>query len=123
MQITLDAVEKANDAFVEAWNSGKIEEACQLYAEDARYVTPKGITLGKQEIIERYLANIRDRKAMGQLSLYIIDFRLPPSSEGKIAHVISHWKLNNQGTVSEGFVVEVFELVGDELRITQDVSM
>ncbi|MEM7051497.1 MAG: polysaccharide deacetylase family protein [Acidobacteriota bacterium] len=52
----------------DAWNRGDLETFTRSYAEDARFVSPSGLTLGRAEVLARYQRRYPDRSAMGHLT-------------------------------------------------------
>ena len=50
-----------------AWNRGDLEAFCGVYADDAVFVSPTGVTKGRAEVLARYRKRYPDQKAMGQL--------------------------------------------------------
>src|SRR3954470_137532 len=59
----------------EAWNRGDLEAVTAVYAADASFLTPTGFTQGRRQVLEHYRRRYPDRKAMGTLSLEIIEVR------------------------------------------------
>src|SRR6266850_2434740 len=57
----------------DAWNRGDIEAFCSVYADDATFLSPAGVTNGRQAVIDRYRSRYPDQAAMGQLSLEILE--------------------------------------------------
>jgi uncharacterized protein (TIGR02246 family) len=72
-----------------AWNAGDLKSFCAVYVDDAVFVTPNGITRGRQQVLERYAKKYPDKKAMGTLSFVFEDVRV----DGAAASVIAQWKL------------------------------
>jgi ketosteroid isomerase-like protein len=65
-----------------AWNRGDLRAFVSSYAEDAVFVSPSGITRGRQAVLDRYLAKYGEKPAtMGTLSLDILDIRLARGNE------------------------------------------
>lgn len=89
----------------EAWSRGDLEVFCSVYADDAVFVSTKGLTRGRQEILDRYRRRYPDRGAMGTLSLDLLEFNpargveismLGDSRPGSIhgASVVARWTLS-----------------------------
>ncbi|MES1245441.1 MAG: polysaccharide deacetylase family protein [Acidobacteriota bacterium] len=66
---------------VEAWNRGDVEAFTAGYAEDAAFLSPSGLTRGRDEVLARYRKRYPDRKAMGRLSLEPIEMRPAAGTE------------------------------------------
>lgn len=110
----------------DAWNRGDLVAFCAVYAEDAAFVTPKGLTRGRATILERYRTSYPDRAAMGRLALEIVEAR--PVPEGTAAplacSVVARWRLALAGGVEKsGLTLLVFEKVAGAWRIVHDASM
>lgn len=58
-----------------AWNRGDLPAFCSVYAEDATFVSPSGLTHGREQVLARYRKRYPDQTAMGQLSLEILEIR------------------------------------------------
>jgi peptidoglycan/xylan/chitin deacetylase (PgdA/CDA1 family) len=59
-----------------AWNRGDLLGFCAHYAEDAAFVSPTGVSRGRDDVLRRYKARYKDRSAMGELSLEPVELRL-----------------------------------------------
>lgn len=66
---------------VEAWNRGDLEAFTASYAEDATFLSPSGLTRGRDEVLARYRKRYPDRKAIGRLSLEPIEMRPAAGTE------------------------------------------
>ncbi|HEV8266811.1 MAG TPA: polysaccharide deacetylase family protein [Thermoanaerobaculia bacterium] len=55
-----------------AWNRGDMAAFCSVYVDDALFLTPSGVTRGRQTILERYLKRYPDAAARGTLSFEIL---------------------------------------------------
>jgi peptidoglycan/xylan/chitin deacetylase (PgdA/CDA1 family)/ketosteroid isomerase-like protein len=118
-----------------AWNRGDLETFCSVYADDAAFVTPKGLTRGRAEVLHRYRASYPDTAAMGQLSFEFLEVRpvrgrevslLGDARPGRIHGVtlIARWMLTAaDGTARSGLTLLVLHRAGDTWRIVQDASM
>jgi hypothetical protein len=113
-----------------AWNGGDLEAFTSVYAEDAAFLTPKGITRGREEVLRRYRESYPDRETMGRLELEVLEMRpangieismLGDARPGRVhgITVAARWKLAE----SEGLTLIVFRYSGDRWEIVQDASM
>ena len=55
----------------DAWNRGDLEAFCSVYADDATFSSPSGLTRGREAVLERYRKRYPDSAAMGRLTLDI----------------------------------------------------
>jgi peptidoglycan/xylan/chitin deacetylase (PgdA/CDA1 family) len=88
-----------------AWNRGDLLGFCAHYAEDAAFVSPSGLTRGRDDVLRRYRARYKDRSAMGQLSLEAVELRLLHGTERSLmgdarpgafhgASLVARWTLH-----------------------------
>jgi peptidoglycan-N-acetylglucosamine deacetylase len=119
-----------------AWTRGDLEAFCSVYAEDARFLSPSGVTLGRQAIFDRYKKKFGSAKeTMGELGLEIEELRLffgdevsilgdavPSAIHGAAAAL--RWRLRwaNKPEAS-GLSLITLVPVKDGWRIVQDASM
>ena len=59
------AVEALLKTQSDAWNRGDLETFTSVYAEDASFLSPTGLTQGRQQVLERYRRRYPDKKAHG----------------------------------------------------------
>jgi uncharacterized protein (TIGR02246 family) len=103
-----------------AWNAGKLEEFCSLYEDDAVFITPSGVTRGREAVLERYRARYKDRAAMGTLSFEVLDVR----ELGETRSIAARWALKYADRPeASGYTLLVMKRHGDGWRIVQDASM
>ena len=103
-----------------AWNAGDLDGFCALYEDDAVFVTPSGVTRGRQAVLERYRARYKDRAAMGTLSFEVLDVR----ELGETRSVAARWALKYADRPeASGYTLLVMKRHGDGWRIVQDASM
>jgi uncharacterized protein (TIGR02246 family) len=116
-------------AQAEAWSRGDLEAFTAVYAEDAAFLSPSGLTRGRQQVLERYRKRYPDKAAMGKLTLEVIEARTFPA--GKTAEGVSvaaRWRLEYPGQAkrktAEGLTLVVFRRTsGGSWEIVQDASM
>jgi uncharacterized protein (TIGR02246 family) len=122
----------------DAWNRGDLETFTSVYAEDASFLSPTGLTQGRQQVLERYRRRYPDRKAMGTLSLKILEVRPAQGIEATAmgdtrpsrVHAVSvaaRWRLaypdQPDKKTAEGLTLLVLRRHGDSWEIVQDASM
>ena len=119
----------------EAWNRGDLEAFCSVYADDAAFATPKGLTRGRADVLANYRAAYPDKAAMGWLSFQFLDEKpvrgrevslLGDARPGRIHAVtlIARWSLTaTDGKTRSGLTLLVLHRTGDTWRIVQDASM
>lgn len=118
-----------------AWNRGDLEAFCSVYAEDAVFVTPKGLTQGRQAVLDRYRTSYPTRAAMGTLALDPVELREAwgfepnPLGDAQPSRVhgislVARWKLvKADGTEASGLTLLVFHRQAGRWMIVQDASM
>ncbi|MCU0291673.1 MAG: SgcJ/EcaC family oxidoreductase [Thermoanaerobaculaceae bacterium] len=118
-----------------AWNRGDLDAFCAVYADDAVFVTPKGITRGRQAVLDRYRTSYPTREAMGTLTLDPVEIREAwgfepnPLGDAQPSRVhglslVAHWKLQKaDGTEASGLTLLVFHRQAGRWLIVQDASM
>jgi uncharacterized protein (TIGR02246 family) len=114
-----------------AWSRGDLEGFTAVYAEDASFISLTGVTHGRQQVLERYRRRYPDKKAMGTLTLDVLETRTFPA-EGKPCDVRSvsvaaRWRLaypdQPEKKTAEGSTLLVLRPRGDSWEIVQDASM
>lgn len=121
-----------------AWSRGDLEAFVSVYAAEALFVSPTGLTRGRDEVLARYRRRYPDRAAMGTLTLEVIELRLTAGGEVSMlgdavpgdvhgARVVARWTLAYpEGAEREeatGLTLIVFARRGGEWRIVEDASM
>src|SRR5690348_12006781 len=59
-----------------AWNAGDLDAFCSVYADDATFVSPSGVTQGRGNVLARYKKRYPDKAAMGTLSFEFLETRV-----------------------------------------------
>jgi uncharacterized protein (TIGR02246 family) len=115
---------------VAAWNRGDLEAFTAAYDDDALFVSPSGITRGRDEVLARYRKRYPDRRAMGHLTIDVEELRLNEAGggcESRGARVLGRWTLLREGetagTAPTGPTLIVFERRDGRWRIVEDASM
>jgi uncharacterized protein (TIGR02246 family) len=115
-----------------AWNRGDLEAFTAVYAEDASFLSPNGITHGRHQVLERYRLRYPDKKAMGTLTLEVQETRMFSTGAGKSCavqgvSVAAHWRLaypdQPEKKTAEGSTLLVLRPRGGSWEIVQDASM
>lgn len=114
-----------------AWNRGDLEGFTAVYAEDASFLSPNGVTHGRQQVLERYRLRYPDKKAMGTLTLDVLETRTFPargkSCEIPSVSVAARWRLaypdQPEKKTAEGTTLLVLRPHGGSWEIVQDASM
>lgn len=132
------AVEALLKTQADAWNRGDLETFTSVYAEDASFLATTGLTRGRQQVLDRYRRRYPDQKAMGTLTLEVIEARpvqgveftaLGDARPGRVhaLSVAARWKLAYPGQpekkTAEGLTLLVLRRHGDTWEIVQDASM
>jgi uncharacterized protein (TIGR02246 family) len=104
-----------------AWSRGDLDAFCEVYADDATFVAPSGLTQGRQAVLERYRKKYVDHSGMGSLSLEIREIRMIDKSA---ASVVARWVLTwPDKPKAEGLTLLVLRQIHGAWRIVQDASM
>ena len=115
------AIAAVIDRQVQAWNRGDVEAFVSVYAEDAVFVSPTGLTRGRQAVLDRYRKRYPDKAAMGTLALEIVETRVAATGA---ASVVARWSLAYPDKpAASGLTLLVLHRSGDRWLIVQDASM
>lgn len=121
-----------------AWSRGDLEAFVRSYADDTLFVSPSGLTRGRDEVLARYRRRYPDRAAMGRLTLDVEELRLTTGPEVSMlgdarpgdvhgARVVARWTLEYPDDLSRetltGLTLIVFERRPDGWVIVEDASM
>lgn len=102
-----------------AWNRGDLEAFCAVYAEDATFVSPSGVTRGRAEILARYQKKYDTAEKRGRLSFEVLETR----TRGAAASVALRWRIERKDTEASGHSLIVLFRGESGWRIVQDASM
>jgi len=117
-----------------AWNRGDLEAFTASYAEDTMFVSPSGITRGREEVLARYRSRYRDQEEMGRLTLEPVRVRAAPGCEPvpgdsttvevRTVTMVARWRLEwPEKKAAEGLTLLVFERRDGRWVIVEDASM
>lgn len=102
------------------WNAGDLSRFMRVYADDAVYVTAKGLVRGKSAIAERYRASFANgRNSRGALSFRMLGDR---SVDATHHLLFARWILTGATATETGMTTLLFERRGEEWRIIADHS-
>jgi uncharacterized protein (TIGR02246 family) len=106
---------------VVAWNNGDLAFFCALYAEDAIFLSPSGVTRGRKAVEERYAKKYGgNKKGMGTLAIEPLETRVL----GTAVTIAAKWTLTFEGKPpASGHTLIVFERRADRWVLVQDASM
>lgn len=119
----------------EAWNQGDLEAFCAVYAEDAAFLSPTGLTRGRAQVLARYRQRYPDRKALGTLSFEFLETRLAKGIEYSAfgdalasrvhgVSVVARWTLAYPDKApATGLTLLVLHRRSDGWEIVEDASM
>ena len=117
------------------WSRGDLEAFCRVYADDTLFVSPSGLTRGREAVLARYRARYPDAAAMGTLTLEPIEVRpawgpevstLGDALPGRVhvVRVVARWTLTRKdGSAPTGLTLLVLHRRDGEWRIVEDASM
>ena len=114
------AIRQAMAASAAGWNAGDLVRFMDVYADDAVFVTPKGLLRGKEAISAKYRPSFRGTgNARGTLSFAFLEMRgLDPAH----AILFARWTLTGATTSETGMTTLVFERRGAAWKIISDHS-
>ena len=130
-----DAVQTLLAEQAAAWSRGDIDAFCSVYTNDAVFVSPSGITHGRQAVLARYRRRYPDQQTMGRLTLDVIEMHLATGTEVSMmgdarpsrvhgVSVTARWHLAREGMDdASGLTLIVLTPTSDGWRIVQDASM
>ena len=77
------------------WTAGDLDAFCSVYAQDATFLSPNGLTRGRAQILARYKRRYDTAEKRGTLSLKIVELWLVPSRDGRVnaASAVLRWHL------------------------------
>lgn len=118
----VDAVRRAIETQVAAWNRGDLDGFCALYADDALFVSPAGLTRGRALVRERYEKKYgTDKSSMGTLAIEVIEAR---AIDAGAVSVAAKWTLEWSGREpATGHTLIVFAKRDGAWHLVQDASM
>ena len=104
-----------------AWSRGDLDTFVSVYSDDCLFITPSGLTRGRQEVLDRYRERYPDRQAMGTLQLEVLETR--PAAPDGVA-VAARWVLSYPDRpASSGHTLVIFRRLAGVWQIVQDASM
>ncbi len=114
-------VEALLKAQAQDWSAGRLEAFCAVYADDALFISPQGLTRGRAAILARYDKRYRqDGAEMGTLTLDVVETRATPDG----AAVALVWRLAfSDGKTAEGHSLVTLRRGSNGWQIVQDASM
>ena len=108
------------DRQAQAWSRGDVAAFCSIYADDAVFVSPSGVTKGRAEVLARYQKQYPTPAAMGKLTLSPLDVRAGADT----VSVAAKWTLEYPDKpAATGSTVVVFRRLEGQWRIVHDASM
>ncbi|MCK6545982.1 SgcJ/EcaC family oxidoreductase [Myxococcota bacterium] len=118
-----------------AWNRGDHAAFCDVYADDASFISPSGLTSGRAAVLARYRKKYPDARAMGKLKLEVIEERAAKGTEitnlddaipsrVHAVSVVARWTLEYPDKpAATGLTQLVLHRRGEGWMIVQDASM
>ena len=114
------AIRQAMTASAAGWNAGDLVRFMEVYADDAVFVTPKGLLRGKAAISDKYRPSFRSGvNARGMLSFAFLEMR---GIDPRHAMLFARWTLTGPSTTESGMTTLMFERRGTAWRIIADHS-
>ena len=118
----VEEVRRAIETQVAAWNRGDLDGFCALYAEDALFVSPAGLTRGRALVRERYEKKYgTDKSSMGTLAIEVIEAR---ALDAGAVSVAAKWTLEwSNRDPATGHTLIVFTRRDGSWQLVQDASL
>jgi uncharacterized protein (TIGR02246 family) len=106
---------------VAAWNRGDLEAFCAVYADDAIFLSPSGVTRGRDAVLQRYRTRYPDAAARGTLTIEPLEVRTTAGG----ASLAGRWTIARKGQPdATGLTLIVLHaLPSGGFAIVQDASM
>ena len=112
-------VAAAMAASAAGWNAGDLNRFMAVYADDAIYVTAKGVVRGKAAIAAHYAPSFTNgTNSRGMLSFDMLAER---AIDARHRVLVARWTLTGK-QVQSGYTTLVFAKQGNEWRIVTDHS-
>jgi len=131
----IEEIEMLIEAQVAAWNSGDIEGFTSVYSDDCKFLSPSGLTQGRQQVLDRYRRRYPGQAAMGTLRFEFIEM-VPMTMEVRSlmgllkkegiggVTVAARWYLSYPDReAASGLTLIVFKRLAGTWQIIQDASM
>lgn len=114
------AIRQSMEVSAAGWNAGDLVRFMDVYADDAVFVTPKGLLRGKEAISAKYRPSFRGTgNARGKLSFAFLEMR---GIDPRHAMLFARWTLTGPSTTESGMTTLVFERRGAAWQIIADHS-
>jgi uncharacterized protein (TIGR02246 family) len=114
------SIRQSMEASAAGWNASDLARFMDVYADDAVFVTPKGLLPGKDAISAKYRPSFRSTgNARGTLSFAFIEMR---GIDRAHAMLFARWTLTGPTTTESGMTTLVFERRGSAWKIIADHS-
>lgn len=116
----VQAVKKALEGQISAWNKGDLETAMTFYwnSPEMLWINKNGIEKGYQEVYEMFLQDFRDRSQMGVYSyepLYL------EQVSAKAVYFVFRWKIELEGKrLMGGVSSQVWKNIGERWVVTSE---
>jgi uncharacterized protein (TIGR02246 family) len=103
-----------------AWSRGDLDAFCAVYADDAVFISPGGVTKGRAEVLARYKKRYPTPADMGKLTLAPVDVRETVDA----VSIAAKWTLEYPDKpAATGHTVVVFRRWNGQWRIVHDASL
>ena len=114
------AIREAMATSAAGWNAGDLVRFMDVYADDAVFVTPKGLLRGKDAIAAKYRPSFQGvGNVRGTLSFAFLEMR---GLDPRHAMLFARWTRNGATTTETGMTTLVFERRGAVWKIISDHS-
>lgn len=116
-----DEVTRLMQAQKEAWNRGDIAGFCAPYSDDCIFISPSGVTRGRQTVQDRYMKKYGAARAtLGRLAFDVLETR----ATAAMVTLAMRWSLAwADKPPASGHTLIVWQKLPEGWRLVQDASM
>lgn len=117
----IDEVTRLMQAQKEAWNRGDIAGFCVPYSDDCIFISPSGVTRGRQTVQDRYMKKYgAARETLGRLEFDVLETR----TTSAMVTLAMRWSLSWTGKPpASGHTLIVWQRLPGGWKLVQDASM
>ncbi|MCB9686291.1 MAG: nuclear transport factor 2 family protein [Alphaproteobacteria bacterium] len=115
----MDDPEHVLAAQVDAWNTGDLDGFCAAYAQDATYLTDRGVTRGREALLANLRQRYPDPASMGRLQVGVRQLEV----SGDLATAVVDWSVATDVDSVSGAALLGFRRTEDGWRLAWDATL
>ncbi|MCA9489640.1 MAG: nuclear transport factor 2 family protein [Myxococcales bacterium] len=104
---------------VDAWNTGDLDGFCAAYAQDATYLTDRGVTRGREALRADLQRRYPDRSSMGRLQVGVRQLEV----SGDLATAVVDWSVATAEDSVSGAALLGFRRTDEGWRLAWDATL